>query len=124
MLTPQAGPSYPVLALVDCAGVGVGPGYAGTGPVETSHDVAELLGTWQPGARATVRGVVVGAWHSTSSAAFGFTLQDPDGAPGSGIRVVRPKISPVPGPAPLVGDHLRVTGTTSAASSARRELVL
>jgi hypothetical protein len=124
LFTPQAGPSYSVLAVVDCSGVGMGPAYAGTGKVELSHDVAELLETWQPGMRATVRGVVVGAWHSTSSAAFGFTLQDPDGAAGSGVRVVRPRVSAIQGPAPLLGDHVRVTGTTSAASSARRELVL
>jgi hypothetical protein len=124
LFTPEAGPSFPVLALVDCAGVGVGAAYAGTGTVAASHDVAELLATWRPSARATVRGVVVGAWHSSSSAAFGFTLQDPDGAPGSGIRVVRARVSPVPGPPPQVGDHVRVSGTSSAASSARRELVL
>jgi len=122
LFTPEAGPSFPVLAVVHCAGVGVGTLDAGARAADATHEVAELLATWKAGARARVRGVVVGSWHSTgSSGSFGFTLQDPDGAPRSGIRVVRPRVSSVPGPGPRVGDYVRVTGTASAS---RRELVL
>jgi hypothetical protein len=124
LFTPEAGPSFPVLAVVQCAGVGVGSVDAGVRAVAASHDVAELLETWRPGVRASVRGVVVGSWRSTSSAVFGFTMQDPDGAPRSGIRVVRTRASAVPGPPPRIGDYVQVTGTTSASSAPRRELVL
>ncbi|HXX32641.1 MAG TPA: hypothetical protein VEJ89_18200 [Myxococcaceae bacterium] len=124
LFVPEAGPTFPVLAVVECAGVGKGASDAGTRAWEPTHDVADLIRTWRPGARASVRGVVVGAWHSSASSSYGFTLQDPDGAPRTGIRVVRPRVSSVPGPGPRLGDYVRVTGTASAPGSPRRELLL
>ena len=59
---------------------------------------------------------------ASSSGAFGFALQDPDGAPRSGVRVVRPKSSPTPAAAPEVGDLIQLTARTCTGSDRVLEL--
>jgi hypothetical protein len=103
--------SLSVLALASCDGLD-GPEPPGGTPAPTSNDVHQLVAGWMPGRRVSVRGVVVARWKS-SSGAFGFALQDPDGAPASGVRVVRSRTSPVPASAPEVGDRVRVTAETA-----------
>ena len=66
-------------------------------------------------------GVVVARWKS-GSGAFGFAMQDPGGAPASGVRVVRSRTSPVPASAPEVGDRVRVTARTSRSGEHLLEL--
>lgn len=102
--------SLSVLALSSCAGLD-GPEPAAGPPSPASDDVRRLLTGWGPGLAVSVRGLVVARWKS-SSGAFGFALQDPDGAPASGVRVVRSRTSPVPVSAPEVGDWIRVTART------------
>ncbi|HET6984835.1 MAG TPA: hypothetical protein VFI53_22010, partial [Myxococcaceae bacterium] len=65
--------------------------------------------------------VVVARWKS-SSGAFGFAIQDPDGAARSGVRVVRARTSPVPASAPEVGDWVRVTARTATTGEHLLEL--
>jgi len=100
-----------VLALASCDGLD-GPEPPSGTPAPSSDEVHQLVSGWLPGRRVSVRGVVVARWKS-SSGAFGFALQDPDGAPASGVRVVRSRTSPVPASAPEVGDWVRVTAETS-----------
>jgi hypothetical protein len=112
---PQA-----VLALGDCAGFN-GPQTGGGTPTPPSTDIRELQVGWGPGLRVSVRGVVVARWKS-GSGAFGFALQDPDGAPRSGVRVVRSKTSPVPAAAPEVGNLVQLTARTGTGSERVLEL--
>ena len=100
-----------VLALSRCDDLD-GPPPAEGSPAPSSDDVHQLVSGWAPGRLVSVRGVVVARWKS-SSGAFGFAMQDPDGAPSSGVRVVRSKTSPVPASAPEVGDWVRVTARAS-----------
>jgi len=109
-----------VLALGDCAGFNGAEGTAGT-PAPPSSDIRELHAAWGPGLRVVVRGVVVARWKG-SSGAFGFALQDPDGAPRSGVRVVRSKTSPTPAGAPEVGDLIQLTARTGTGSERVLEL--
>jgi hypothetical protein len=74
--------------------------------------VRQLVSGWLPGRLISVHGVVVARWRS-SSGAFGFAMQDPDGAPASGVRVVRSRSSLIPASAPEVGDWVRVTARTA-----------
>jgi len=108
---PSGTASLSVLALASCDGLDGPEPPAGT-PAPASDDVHQLVSAWAPGRVVAVRGVVVAAWKS-SSGAFGFALQDPDGAPGSGVRVVRSRTSPVPASAPDIGDWIRVTAETA-----------
>ncbi|MGZ6080384.1 MAG: hypothetical protein ACXWK4_06195, partial [Myxococcaceae bacterium] len=103
--------SLSVLALAGCDGLDGAEGQAAGAPPSTD-DVHQLLAGWAPGLGVWVRGVVVARWKS-GSGAFGFALQDPGGAPASGVRVVRSRTSPVPASAPEVGDGVRVTARTS-----------
>ncbi|MGZ6139075.1 MAG: hypothetical protein ACXWLA_00310 [Myxococcaceae bacterium] len=103
--------SLSVLALAGCDGLDGAEGQAAGAPPSTD-DVHQLLAGWAPGLGVSVRGVVVARWKS-GSGAFGFALQDPGGAPASGVRVVRSRTSPVPASAPEVGDGVRVTARTS-----------
>ena len=80
-------------------------------PAPASDEVRQLVSGWAPGRAVSVHGVVVARWRS-SSGAFGFAMQDPDGAPWSGVRVMRSRGSPVPASAPEVGDWVRVTART------------
>jgi predicted extracellular nuclease len=91
------------------------------GPAPPSTDIRELQAGWGLGLRVSVRGVVVARWKSTSGA-FGFALQDPDGAPRSGVRVVRSKSSSTPAAAPEVGDLVRITARTGTSSDRVLEL--
>ena len=100
-----------VLAPASCDGLDGAEADAGE-PAPPSADVQQLLSGWAPGRLVVVRGVVVARWRS-SSGAFGFALQDPDGAPASGVRVVRAKASPFPASPPEVGDRVRVTARTA-----------
>jgi hypothetical protein len=109
-----------VLALGDCAGFN-GPEVVGGTPAAPSTDIRELQSSWGPGLRVSVRGVVVARWKS-SSGAFGFALQDPDGAPRSGVRVVRSKSSSTPAAAPEVGDFIQLTARTGTGSERVLEL--
>jgi hypothetical protein len=109
-----------VLALGDCTGFN-GTAAGGGNPAPPSTDVRELQEGWGPGLRVSVRGVVVARWKSTSGA-FGFALQDPDGAPRSGVRVVRSKSSSTPAAAPEVGDLVRITARTGTGSDRVLEL--
>ena len=90
-------------------------------PPPSTDDVHQLLAGWAPGLAVSVRGVVVARWKS-GSGAFGFALQDPGGAPVSGVRVVRSRTSPVPASAPEVGDGVRVTARTSRSGEHALEL--
>jgi predicted extracellular nuclease len=103
--------SLSVLALASCDGLDGAEGQDAAPPPST-EDVHQLLAGWAPGLGVSVRGIVVARWRS-GSGAFGFALQDPAGAPASGVRVVRPRTSPVPASAPEVGDRVRVTARTS-----------
>lgn len=102
-----------VLALATCDGLNGEESGSGA-PAPPSDDIRTLQSAWAAGLRVTVIGVVVARWTS-SSGAFGFALQDPDGAPRSGVRVFRGKSSTVSGPAPEVGDRVRVTARTGSA---------
>jgi len=86
----------------------LGPKPAEGSPAPPSDEVRQLVSGWAPGRLVSVHGVVVARWKS-SSGAFGFAMQDPDGAPSSGVRLVRSRSSPVPASAPEVGDWIRVT---------------
>ena len=109
-----------VLALATCEGLdGPAPG-AGI-PAPPSSDVRQLREGWAPGVPVSVIGVVVARWRS-SSGAFGFALQDPDGAPASGVRVLRPKGSSTVASAPEIGDRVRVTGRTGRTAEHLLEL--
>ena len=96
-----------VLALSSCDDLD-GPAPAEGSPAPPSDEVRQLVSGWAPGRLVSVHGVVVARWKS-SSGAFGFAMQDPDGAPSSGVRLVRSRSSPVPASAPEVGDWIRVT---------------
>ena len=109
-----------VLALGDCTGFN-GPPAGGGVPAPPSTDIRELQAGWGPGLRITVRGVVVARWKSNSGA-FGFALQDPDGASRSGVRVVRSKSSSTPAAVPEVGDLVRITARTGTSSDRVLEL--
>jgi predicted extracellular nuclease len=102
-----------VLALASCDGLNGEEIRSGT-PAPPSEDIGTLQSAWAAGLRVTVIGVVVARWTS-SSGAFGFALQDPGGAPRSGVRVFRGKSSTVPRPAPEIGDRVRVTARTGSA---------
>jgi len=109
-----------VLALGDCAGLNGAERAQGT-LAPPSNDIRELHAAWGPGLRVVLRGVVVARWKS-SSGAFGFALQDPDGALRSGVRVVRSKTSPTPAGAPEVGDLIQLTARTGTGSERVVEL--
>ena len=100
-----------VLALSSCDDLD-GPAPAEGSPAPPSDEVHQLVSGWAPGRLVSVRGLVVARWKS-SSGAFGFAMQDPDGAPSSGVRLVRSRSSPVPASAPEVGDWIRVTARTA-----------
>ncbi len=101
-----------VLALASCDGLN-GQETGSGAPAPPSEDIRTLQGSWAAGLRVTVIGLVVARW-SSSSGAFGFTLQDPGGVPRSGVRAFRSKSSTMPGPAPEVGDRVRVTARTGS----------
>jgi hypothetical protein len=101
-----------VLALATCDGLNGQEPDAGS-PAPSSSDIRTLQSAWAPALAVTVTGVVVARWTS-SSGAFGFTLQDPDGAPSSGVRVFRGKSSSVRAAAPAIGDLVRVTARTGS----------
>jgi hypothetical protein len=109
-----------VLALTSCEGLD-GIESAQESPLPPSDDVRQLVAGWAPGRLVSVRGIVVARWKS-GSGAFGFALQDPDGAPSSGVRLVRARNSPVPASAPEVGDQVRVTARTARAGEHVLEL--
>ena len=109
-----------VLALASCDDLD-GPEPPMGSPAPTSDDVRQLVQGWGPGLTVSVRGVVVARWRS-SSGAFGFAMQDPDGAPASGVRVVRSRTSPFPASAPEVGDWVQVTARTSRSGERVLEL--
>ncbi len=75
--------SLSVLALAGCDGLDGAEGQGAPAPPSTD-DVHQLLAGWAPGLGVSVRGVVVARWKS-GSGAFGFALQDPGGAPASGV---------------------------------------
>jgi hypothetical protein len=100
-----------VLALSSCDDLD-GPAPPEGSPAPASDEVHQLVSGWAPGRLVSVHGVVVARWKS-SAGAFGFAMQDPDGAPSSGVRLVRSRSSPVPASAPEVGDWVRVTARTS-----------
>ena len=100
-----------VLALSTCDDLDGPSAVEGSPAPATSHDVQQLVAAWASGRLVSVHGVVVARWKS-SSGAFGFAMQDPEGAPASGVRVVRSRTSPVPASAPEVGDWIRVTART------------
>jgi len=109
-----------VLALATCDGLdGIEQPLDARSP--PSDDVRLLLAGWAPGRLVSVRGIVVARWKS-SSGAFGFALQDPDGAPSSGVKLVRARNSPVPASAPEVGDQVRVTARTARSGEHLLEL--
>jgi len=109
-----------VLALATCDGLdGIEQPLDARSP--PSDDVRLLLAGWAPGRVVSVRGIVVARWKS-SSGAFGFALQDPDGAPSSGVKLVRARNSPVPASAPEVGDQVRVTARTARSGEHLLEL--
>ena len=110
-----------VVALASCEDLDPAAGPPSGSPAPSSDDVRQLVSGWAPGRLAAVRGVVVARWKS-SSGAFGFALQDPDGRPASGVRVLRTRTSPVPASAPEVGDWVRVTARTSSGSERMLEL--
>jgi hypothetical protein len=109
-----------VLALADCAGFN-GPAGEGGVAASPSTDIRSLQAGWGPGLRVSVRGVVVARWKS-SSGAFGFALQDPDGGPLSGVRVIRSKSSSTPAAAPEIGDLIQLTARTGTGSDRVLEL--
>jgi len=90
-------------------------------PAAASDEVHQLVAGWASGLTVSVRGVVVARWRS-SSGAFGFAMQDPDGRAASGVRVVRSRTSPFPASAPEPGDWVRVTGRTSQSGERVLEL--
>lgn len=112
--------SLSVLALATCEGLDGAEG-EDAAPLASTDEVHQLLAGWGPGLGVSVRGVVVARWKS-SSGAFGFALQDPGGAPASGVRVVRSRTSPVPASAPEVGDRVRVTARTARTGEHSLEL--
>jgi hypothetical protein len=101
-----------VVALASCDDLDPAGAASTASPAPPSDDVRQLISGWAPGRPVAVRGVVVARWKS-SSGAFGFALQDPDGASRSGVRVVRSRTSPIPASAPEMGDWIRVTATTA-----------
>jgi hypothetical protein len=106
------GPSpLSTLALSSCDDLD-GPAPPAGSPTPPSDDVHQLVTRWAPGRLVSVQGLVVARWRS-SSGAFGFTMQDPGGAPASGVRLVRSRSSPVPASSPEVGDWIRVTARTA-----------
>ena len=109
-----------VVALAACEDLDGARATAGS-PAPSSDDVRQLVSGWAPGRSVAVRGVVVARWKS-SSGAFGFALQDPDGAPRSGVRVVRAKSSATPAAAPEVGDLIQLTARTATGSDHVLEL--
>jgi hypothetical protein len=109
-----------VLALASCDGLD-GPEPPAGSPAPPADEVRQLVRGWAAGLTVSVRGVVVARWKS-SSGAFGFAMQDPDGAPASGVRVVRSRTSPVPASPPEVGDWVRVTARTSRSGERVLEL--
>jgi hypothetical protein len=109
-----------VVALASCDDLEGARATAGS-PAPPSGDVRQLVSGWAPGRPVAVRGVVVARWKS-SSGAFGFALQDPDGAARSGLRVTRARTSPVPASAPEVGDWVRVTARTATTGEHLLEL--
>ena len=100
-----------VLALSRCDDLD-GPQPPEGSPSPPSDEIRQLVSGWAQGRLVSVHGVVVARWKS-SSGAFGFAMQDPDGAPGSGVRLVRSRSSAVPASAPEVGDWVRVTARTA-----------
>lgn len=114
-----AGP-LSVLALASCEGLDGAERQDATTP-PPSDEVHQLLAGWAPGLPVSVRGVVVARWRSASGA-FGFVMQDPGGAPASGVRVVRSRSSAVPASAPDIGDRVRVTARTSRTGERLLEL--
>jgi hypothetical protein len=117
----SSGPSLlSVVALASCEDLD-GPEPPGGVPAPASDEVHQLVAGWAPGLTVSVRGVVVARWRS-SSGAFGFAMQDPDGAPASGIRAVRSRTSPFPASAPEVGDWVQVTARTSRSGERVLEL--
>lgn len=112
--------SLSVLALASCDGL-EGPESPAGSPAPPSDDVRTLVSGWGPALAVSVKGVVVARWKSTSGA-FGFALQDPDGSPASGVRVIRSRTSPIPASAPEVGDWVRVTARTGRAAEHVLEL--
>ena len=100
-----------VVALSSCDDLD-GPAPAEGSPAPPSTEVRQLVSGWAPGRPVSVHGLVAARWRSRSGA-FGFAMQDPDGAPASGVRVVRSRSSPIPASAPEVGDWVRVTARTA-----------
>ena len=100
-----------VVALASCDDLD-GPEPPAGAPAPASNEVHQLVAGWAPGLTVSVRGVVVARWRS-SSGAFGFAMQDPDGAPASGVRVVRSRTSSFPASPPEIGDWIVVTARTS-----------
>lgn len=100
-----------VLALSSCDDLD-GPSPAAGSPAPPSDDVHQLVSEWTPGRLVSVHEVVVARWKSRSGA-FGLAMQDPDGAPSSGVRLVRSRSSSVPASPPDVGDWVRVTARTA-----------
>ena len=102
-----------VLSIVDCAGIGLGTAYAGTGVAPSSTDVHDFMTNFTANTSVTLKGVVT-AKFTGSTGSFGFSLQDPAGGPNSGIMVIRGKASTTTAVAPAVGDYVTVTGTSAA----------
>jgi hypothetical protein len=75
-----------------------------------STDIATLLAAFPDGQQVNnIKGVVIGAWSSTTS--FGFTMEDPQGGPSSAINVSKGKTSTSASTVPKIGDLVSVSGT-------------
>jgi len=105
-----------VVALASCDDLD-GPEPPAGVPAPASDEVHQLVTGWAPALTVSVRGIVV-----ARSGAFGFALQDPDGAPASGIRVVRSRTSQFPASPPEIGDRVIVTARTSRSGERVLEL--
>jgi len=111
------------IALTACSDVGVGTPYSGAG-VPPAGNVATLLGSAVNGSQVVAHGVVVASWTSTAGTAFGFILEDPNGAQSAGIAVNKAPTSLSTAGQPAIGQAVTVTGTfnDSAAPNYRIDL--
>jgi hypothetical protein len=98
------------IAITACSDVGVGAPYSGTG-APPAGNIATLIQTAATGQQVVAHGVVVAAWTSTAGTAFGFTLEDPNGAPFAGISVTKAPTSLSTAAVPAIGQAVTVTGT-------------
>ncbi len=111
-----------VVAPTRCGDLGSSGTSTGSTPT-ASTDIATLLASFPDGQQVSnIHGVVIAAWSSTTS--FGFTMEDPQGGPASGLTVSKGKTSTSTAVVPKVGDYVSVSGTAKKEGPVSRSIRL